>query len=214
MAQTEDRDHDGAIHHITYGRERFEAFSDGVFAIAITLLIIEVGVPHVEEGQSLWRALGDQWAQYLGYGLSFLIIGIMWANHHSLFRDIRHLDHTLIVLNLFLLATTAFLPFSTALLAEYIEQSDRAHAETATIVYGITVTVNAVFWNLIWWYARYVHPMLAEHVSEQRARARTVRYGSGLLLYAATIPLAFVSPWISIGVYFALAAVFLLPQQE
>lgn len=200
------------MHHITYGRERFDAFSDGVFAIVITLLIIEVHVPEVHEGQSLWDALGDQWAQYLSYALSFTIIGIMWANHHALFRDVRHFDHTIIVLNLFLLATTAFLPFSTALLAEYIEDSD--HATTATVVYGATVTINALFWNVIWWYARHIHPMIADHVSDRRAQARTRRYGGGLLLYAVTIPLALVSPWISIGIYVMLAAVFLLPQSE
>ncbi len=205
-------EHHEPVHHITYGRERFDAFSDGVFAIAITLLIIEVGVPHVEEGESLWRALGDQWTQYLGYFLSFFLIGIMWANHHALFRDIRHLDHTLIVLNLFLLASTAFLPFSTALLAEYIRDSE--HATTAVVVYGLTVAVNAVFWSLIWHYARVVHPMLAEHVSEHRARARTWRYSVGLAAYVGVIPLAFLSPWIPIAAYFVLAAMFLLPQRD
>ncbi|MDP9237647.1 MAG: TMEM175 family protein [Chloroflexota bacterium] len=73
------------------GTNRLEAFSDGVFAIAITLLILEIGVPHIGTGDSLWRALWELWPSYLSYAISFVVIGIMWMNHHNMFR--RHRPH-------------------------------------------------------------------------------------------------------------------------
>ena len=99
------------------GTGRLEAFSDGVFAIAITLLILEIGVPHVPADGSLWRALRELWPSYLSYAISFVIIGVMWINHHNLFRDIARVDHYLLVLNLLLLMSISFLPFPTAVVA-------------------------------------------------------------------------------------------------
>src|SRR5919108_1729971 len=97
---------------------RLEAFSDGVFAIAITLLVLEIRLP---EGEGpLWNVLGELWPSYLAYVLSFVTIGIMWANHHAIFRLIARASHGLIVANLFLLMTIAFLPFPTGVLAEHL----------------------------------------------------------------------------------------------
>src|SRR5258706_5868897 len=100
------------------GVERLEAFSDGVFAIAITLLILEIKVPSLEatSASGLWRALVSHWSSYLAFALSFLIIGIMWANHHNIFRYVRGADHALAMFNLGLLFCVAFLPFPTAVL--------------------------------------------------------------------------------------------------
>src|SRR3954451_10011025 len=104
------------------GREcaRIEAFSDGVIAIAITLLILEIKVPEQEEGKSLLSQLIDLWPSYFGFVLSFVVIGIMWANHHEIFGFIEHSNRTLVLLNLALLLCIAFIPFPTALLAEYL----------------------------------------------------------------------------------------------
>ena len=79
---------------------RLEAFSDGIFAIAATLLVLEITVPHLEEGGSLGRALLDLWPSYLAYATSFLTIGIMWVNHHSVFRQIGETDHRFLFINL------------------------------------------------------------------------------------------------------------------
>ncbi|MBD0355512.1 MAG: DUF1211 domain-containing protein, partial [Rubrobacteraceae bacterium] len=98
---------------------RIEAFSDGVFAIAITLLVIEIGVPHLDEeseGTTLIEALLQQWPSYLGYAISFLQIGVIWANHHNRFRFIVRSDHILLFLNILFLMCVAFIPFTTALL--------------------------------------------------------------------------------------------------
>jgi uncharacterized membrane protein len=98
---------------------RLEMFSDGVFAIAITLLVLEIRVPHVGEGESLVVALLGLWPSYLGYAVSFLQIGVIWANHHNRFRLLERSDHVLLFLNILFLLCVAFIPFPTALLAEY-----------------------------------------------------------------------------------------------
>ena len=197
-------------HH--YDTQRLEAFSDGVFAIAITLLIIEIGVPHVEAEESLTRALLDLWPSYFGYAVSFLTIGVMWINHHYLFKDIARVDHTLLVLNLLLLLGVAFVPFPTAVLAEYLRESD--HQLEATLAYGGTYTIISVFFVAFWLYASSGRRLIDEHVSDARLQSRTRRYLPGPLVYIATLVLAFITPWISLGVYAGLAVFWLLPLNE
>src|SRR3954469_17222873 len=99
--------------------DRLETFSDGVFEIAVTLLILEIGVPHVARGD-LAHALVKLWPSYATYVVSFFTIGIIWVNHHSQFMQIERADRVLLFLNLYLLMWVAFIPFPTALLAEYL----------------------------------------------------------------------------------------------
>jgi len=204
------RHDDPAAHHTD--TQRLEAFSDGVFAIAITLLIIEIGVPHVDTSKSLTHALLHLWPSYFGYVVSFLTIGVMWINHHHMFKDIIRADHTLLVLNLLLLLGIAFVPFPTAVVAEYLRHGE--HRLEATLTYGTTFTVIAVFFNALWLYASLGMRHIDEHVSETRVRSRTVRYLPGPALYAITLPLALINPWISLGIYAGLALFWLLPLSE
>jgi uncharacterized membrane protein len=197
-------------HH--YDTSRLEAFSDGVFAIAITLLVLEIGVPHAGSGSELAHQLGQEWPSYLGYGLSFVVIGIMWMNHHTMFRDIERVNHGLLVFNLLLLMSIAFLPFPTAVLAEHLKDADARL--TAALLYGGTQTVIAVFFNLLWLYAASNRRLIDEHVSDMRLRSRTQRYLAGPVSYGITVPLAFVSPWISLGIWIGLGALYLLPLDE
>src|SRR3954464_2020388 len=126
---------------------RLETFSDGVFAIAITLLILDVRLP--EGHQPLSDKLADTWPAYLAYVISFLIIGIMWANHHAIFRLIDRTSHGLVVANLLLLMCIAFIPFPTSGLAEHLRTGGDDQT-TAAIFYSGTFTVTAVFYNLLW----------------------------------------------------------------
>jgi TMEM175 potassium channel family protein len=196
-------------HH--YDTTRLEAFSDGVFAIAITLLVLEITVPHVTD-EGLASALGDEWASFFGFGLSFITIGIMWINHHALFRDVERVDHVLLVLNLLLLLGISFVPFATAVLAENLNESDPRLV--ATLLYAGTFTTTAVFFNAIWLYASRGNRLIDRHTSAARVRARTLRYLPGPALYAAGLPLAFISPWLTLGLYVALAVLYLLPMQD
>ena len=130
---------------------RLEAFSDGVFAIAITLLVLEVPVPEAESGR-LAEALLHQWPSYASYVVSFLIIGIIWVNHRAMFEQIRRIDRMVLFLNLLLLLCVAFVPFPTGLLADYIHAG---HDQgVAALVYSGTMTAMGFAFSSIWIYAR------------------------------------------------------------
>jgi uncharacterized membrane protein len=186
-------------------KSRTEAFSDGVFAIAITLLIIEVRPPHSESGE-LARGLANQWPSYAAYFVSFAIIGIIWINHHDIFERITTVDRTLLFLNLLLLLTVAFLPFPTALLGEYIRKGDNAHVAAA--VYGANMTLIGLAFIAIWTYLARVPALLATEVGAEGARRARRAAAIGPVLYGLSIPLAFVSPVACLVVYAALALYF------
>src|SRR5919199_1859759 len=174
---------------------RIETFSDGVFAIAITLLVLEIQVPQVEdapEGTSLLAALVGLWPSYLGYALSFLVIGTMWANHHNRFKLMVRSDHNLILLNTLLLMCTAFIPFPTALLAGYI-QGTEGQQTTAVASYSGTLAVTAVVFTLLWLYAANGYRLVGRHLDPALLRAMRRRYVVGMALYATAFALAFLN---------------------
>jgi uncharacterized membrane protein len=103
---------------------RMEAFSDGVFAIAITLLVLEIHVPEPGAGESLGRELLAQWPSYAAFVVPFLTIGVIWINHHAMVRRLRVTDHSILIWNLLLLMTVSALPFTTALMAAYLKQGE------------------------------------------------------------------------------------------
>ena len=190
---------------------RIETFSDGVFAIAITLLIIEIGVPHATITESLFEKLVELWPSYLGYAISFLVIGTVWANHHNRFRLITRSDHMLLFLNILFLMCVAFLPFPTALLAEYIRGE---HRITAVAVYSGTLAVTAVFFTLLWLYAAGNYRLVDRSVDPSLLRAMTRRFVFGMFLYLLAFALAFVSAAASLSLIVILALIFVLPEPE
>ncbi|HEY7295511.1 MAG TPA: TMEM175 family protein, partial [Dehalococcoidia bacterium] len=126
---------------------RLEAFSDGVFAIAITLLVLDLKVPPAGEGaKRLGPALLDEWPAYLAYLGSFLSILIMWVNHHQQFRHIAHVDHGLLLLNGLLLMAVTVVPFPTSVLSEHIAHRDE---RAAAVFYSGTFLVTALLWNAV-----------------------------------------------------------------
>ena len=192
---------------------RIETFSDGVFAIAITLLVLEIRVPEIEEGASLFEALFGLWPSYLAYALSFLLIGTMWANHHNRFRYIARSDHVLLFVNTLLLMFMAFIPFPTALLAEYgLGSEDERTA--AAVLYSGTLAVTAVFFTLLWLYAATNRRLVERDLAPRLLRAMTRRYLFGVLLYAVAFALAFVVPVASLALIAGLALLFILPEPD
>jgi uncharacterized membrane protein len=133
---------------------RLEAFSDGVFAIIITLLVLDLKVPRQDglDGRSLGDALLHQWPVYLAFVLSFLQVGVVWVNHHTMFHYIRRSDHLLLVANLLLLLCVALLPFTTATLSEYVRGSESARRLSA-LIYSAVLCVAGLFFNLVWRHA-------------------------------------------------------------
>jgi len=190
---------------------RIEAFSDGIFGIAITLLILNIKVPKAADIQgkmTLLRALGAQWPAYLSYLNSFLTVLIMWMNHHKLFRQIRRSDHLFLIFNGLLLMGVTIVPFPTAVLAEYINTPD---ARTAAAIYSGSYLMIAVLFYVLWHYASRGHRLLARFHDRESVAAISRQYRFGPLLYLIAFLLAFVSVWASVGLCIALAIFFALP---
>jgi uncharacterized membrane protein len=175
---------------------RVEAFSDGVLAIAITLLILDLRVPVGVRDGGLAHALVSRelFAQYAAYVVSFLVIGITWMNHHTLFRLIARVDRRLLVLNLFLLLGLAFLPFPTRVLASYISGHGSTNAHAAAFLYSLTMFYVGAMFAALWWYASANGGRLLNEPMGMREITRSrLRFGAGMLAYLATLGLSFVS---------------------
>jgi uncharacterized membrane protein/catechol 2,3-dioxygenase-like lactoylglutathione lyase family enzyme len=183
--------------------DRLEAFSDGVFSIAITLLVLDLQPDH---SKPLAQALGQLWPNYVGYVVSFLLIGVVWLNHHTMFHYIRRVDRRLLVLNLLLLLSVAFLPLPTSVLAHAIHTGHGKNV--AAGFYGGTLVIGGIFFNAIWYYASTGHRHLGNHISPWTARQIRNRFVMGPLLYlAATLVGLLVSAEASLVMY-ALLLVF------
>jgi len=187
---------------------RVEAFSDGVYAIAITLLILEIKIP--QPGPTpLSLQLLRQWPSYISFIISFAFIGIMWINHHRMFTHIKRSDNGLLILNLLLLLGVCAVPFPTAVLAPHLGQPGQ---RTATLLYNGTYVFIAVFYNLLWRYASSSHRHLLSHDVDAEAIARISRqYAFGPVPYLVCFALAWVSVSASLTLNAALACFFALP---
>ena len=184
---------------------RIEAFSDGVFAIAITLLILDVHVPTLSQGP-LGVALKRQWPTYVAYLISFSFIGIMWVNHHRLFNHIRRSDNGLVFLNLLLLLGVSVVPFPTALIAAHYYAPGRTFA--AAVFNGIYVLI-AIFFNILW--RHIVRGELLDSATQESAEAISRQYAVGPLSYLICFALTWVSVPASLIVNIALAVFFAIP---
>jgi uncharacterized membrane protein len=188
---------------------RLEAFSDGVFAIAITLLIIEVSLP---EGHGpLAERLLDAWPSYVAYLISFVTIGIMWANHHGIFQLIDRTTHGLVVANLLLLLLVAFIPFPTKILGEHL-QGALDERRTAALFYNGTFFVTAIFYNTLWQTAAWKNRLIVQG-REAAAAQVTRRYWAGSPSYLVATLAAFWSVPLSIALNGAIAFFYLLPRR-
>ncbi len=194
---------------------RLEAFSDGVFAVAITLLALDLHVPdpatlpHGPHGGLVPVLLG-QWPVYLAYGLSFLTILSMWINHHNLFRLIRRTDHLFLLLNGLLLLSVTTVPFATSLLATYLRQPDKRAAQ---VVYGAVSLAMATAFNRMWAYASRDRRLLGPDADERMVRGVTQAYRFGPLIYSVTVVLALLSAEASLVLCILLALFFALPRR-
>jgi len=196
---------------------RLEAFSDGVFAIAATLLIIEIKVPLVEANNSLGRALVDLWPSYVAYALGFATIGVMWINHHLLIGLMQRIDRRLLYLNLALLGVVAFIPFPTAVLAEYLTEDSADNLKAAAIFYGFVMVLLSVMFTSLWSHLRRTPDLSKDGQASNAIATRALKFsGIGLALYLLAIGVAFVSPPLAVGMFGALVILFaagrLVPQ--
>jgi uncharacterized membrane protein len=192
------------------GTGRLEAFSDGVFAIVITLLILDIKVPASAEGH-LGTALAHQWPQYAAYLVSFLIVGIIWLNHHAVVHLLVRVDHGLQVRNLLLLLPVSVLPWPTAVLAEYVRDGTAADQRVAVLLYGITSTAMAVGFNLMWRYLLRHDELRRPEATRASLAVRNRRFTIGLASYPAATLLGLLSVQLFLILMFVLAGLYLLP---
>ena len=194
----------------TFETARLEFFSDGVFAIAITLLVIEIRPP--ENMHDLGQKLVDLWPSYVAYALSFLLIGLVWANHHVMFDRIARADRMLVFLNALLLLDVAFVPFPAAVLARAF--ADGESEAIAVLVYGVVLTLGGVAFNAVWRYAAHHRRLLDDRTSDEEAARISRRFVVGPFAYTlATIVGVFV-PAAGLALFAALIVFYWLPHPD
>jgi uncharacterized membrane protein len=188
-------------------KARFESFSDGVFAFAITLLALGFVLPvlHSPSNRDVAFALLRLWPNLIAYVLSFSVIGLMWQNHHALFRLVMQIDRRTVFWNLLLLAATVLIPFATTTLGSYPTLS------ASTFLYGLVLSMCATFYNLM--LAHLVRSSAFATDVAQPTIAATVRgYRFGWLVYVAATLLSLVLPIVSFALYLAIVVYFLVPR--
>ena len=187
---------------------RLEAFSDGVFAIAITLLVLEIKVPSPDT--ALGAALFRLWPSYLAYVVSFLVIGAIWINHHAMFKHIVRVDGMLLLLNVLHLMLIAFLPFPTAVLAEAFHRG--TDESIAAAFYGGILTVIGIFVTAMWRYAARGGRLLNTHLTAEEVQQIGRQFLVGPIVYAIATVVALVSPWLAVLLYILLNVFYLWPR--
>jgi len=177
---------------------RLETFADGVFAIAATLLILNVDAQVVRDAPDLGARLVHIWPSYVAYAVSFITIGIMWVNHHTIMSQVARTDRRFLVANIGLLLCIAFFPFTTRLVAEHVRGSG---AEAAALAYGLTGVVTAIMFNITWFYASAGRRLLRGDADPAIVSGITRTYIPGPWIYLAAALIAFASPVASIVAY-------------
>jgi uncharacterized membrane protein len=191
-------------------KNRLEAFSDGVIAVAITLLVLNLTVPPPDTTPDLAHALADKWPSYLAYATSFLTIGIIWINHHAMIGRLRQPDHMILTLNLLLLLWIGVLPFATDLMATYLRE---AHGErlAAAVYAGSFLAMSLTFAALNHHTLYRKRHLLAVELSDHRRHQVITRGLFGLVPYALATVLALVSPYVTLGICASLAVYYAMP---
>lgn len=185
---------------------RLEAFSDGIFAFAITLLVLALHDPTQGSRVSLLTGLIQEWPSFFAFFTSFITILIMWVNHHNMFNFVRKIDVSFMFLNGLLLLTVTLTPFTTMLVADHIDAAD---ASTAAAVYSGAFLLLAVAWNFVWRYASSGHRLLDSQVTMESVQGVDHDYNLGMAGYVVAFALSFVYGLASIVAILLLAGYFI-----
>jgi uncharacterized membrane protein len=182
---------------------RLEAFSDGIFAIAATLLILDV---NLSGNGSVLHQLVDAWPSYAAYAISFMTLGIVWVNHHTVFNQIGRVDRTFLFINVVFLMVVAFSPFPTRVLAEHLREGSKA----AAFAYGLTFTAMAVCYAALWFYAAIGRRLIAEDADQRTVSGISRSFGPGWAIYATATLTSLISAWLAVFLYAAIALFYVL----
>lgn len=178
-----------------------EAFSDGVLAIIITIMVLELRAPHASD----WASLCRLWPVFLSYLLSFIYIGIYWNNHHHMLQTVKHVTGGILWANLHLLFWLSLVPFSTSWMGEHL------FASVPTAVYGFTLLMPGAAYSLL--QNVIIHSQGPDSLLKA-AVGRDLKGKLSMVFYAASLPIAFVAPWASDLVYVAVALMWLVPDRR
>lgn len=193
-----------------YGLSRIEAFSDGVIAVAITLLILDLRVPEPEEAVSLAARLAEMWPNYLAYVISFLAIGILWINHHAALRRLKSADDSVVIINLLLLLCIVTVPFSTSLFATYLTEPEGGHL--AAVVYaGSFLVTSSMFFALQQLILIRRPQLLRKPLTGARRRSLLLRSVVVLPVYVLAGALGIVTPYLTLAVCIPVGFFYMLP---
>src|SRR5215472_5755396 len=184
---------------------RLEAFSDGVFAVAITLLVLNLQVPQIITVSELVPRLGELWPKLLSYTLSFVLVGIYWVAHHNTFHYIQRSDRNLLWLNILLLMCIVFLPFPTALLGQYPEE------RVSIICYAGTLVITGLVLQALWWYATSCYRLVNKTIDPRLVQRATRRNLTGPLIYLLAIGISLFSVPASLVLFFLVPAYYIFP---
>jgi uncharacterized membrane protein len=185
-------------------KNRLEAFSDGVFAVAITLLVLEIATP---TGDDLWRKLGDEWPSFASFFVSFWVIGIIWVNHHGVIDHLKRADRGVLYLNLLVLMSVVLIPFATALMADHLNSGDDEHVAAA--VYAASFVLMAIAFGVLWEYITRHREKLGVELNDEEVRRRSLAFQIGNPFYVVAVIVAFISPAAVLVIIGALAVYYM-----
>lgn len=186
---------------------RIQALSDGVFSIAMTLLILQVAIPHHLTALELKTALINLWPQIISYIVSFMVLAVFWIGHHNQFTSIKFSDRTFLWINIFFLMSVAFIPFSTALFGDYNNQ------HLAILIYGGNLIITGIFLYWHWWYATKNHRLVAADLDHKIIAIAKFRILIGIIFYMVAIAVSFVSIKTSIVMFVILPVLYMKPSR-
>jgi uncharacterized membrane protein len=189
--------------------DRIETLADGVFAIAMTLLVFAITVPELAPHalDQLTQKLLDLWPKLLAYAISFVVLGIFWIGHHAQFAFIRRADRTFLWLNILFLMFVAFVPFSAALLGRYPTQ------HPAVVVYGTNLIVAGLALYLVWWYATHRRRLVDPELDQARIRIATRRILMGPVAYAIAVGISLLSIPLAIVILALVPWLYIVPSR-
>jgi uncharacterized membrane protein len=183
--------------------DRLETFSDGVFAIAATLLILEIQLPSTG---SVTQGLLHLWPSYTAYAISFLTIGIMWINHHALFKQVGRVNRTFLAINVVFLMVIAFIPFPTSVLASHLHHD----AKAAAFFYGLVNVLMAVMFSAVWFYAATGRRLIRADADQRTISGISRAFLPGIPLYLVAMLSALISSWLALALFAGLALFYVL----
>ena len=199
-----------AVAGLTTGR--ISAFSDGVFSIAITLLVLNLQIPKgITSLDDLLPKLQALWPNLMSYILSFVIIGIYWIAHHNMFHYIKRSNRAFLWINILLLMCVAFIPFSAGLLGQFSFIKQPLLAQVAEIIYASNLILTNLMLSLLWWYATSNHRLVDQDIDPHFVRVVNRRNMTAPVVYLVSIGLSFLSPLASLIVFFLFPLYYIFP---